>query len=217
MGIPTSEEQIINMKYIILLAILPLAFAASIPEEEDTEVETQGGAYYHGCAWNCKFRKDGDYASCLGCDVYATCSNGQLIDNRPCPEGLVWNKRKGRCSSRSMCKPKMKRVVSCERNFLNRDNEDVEMRCPEGRVVQVEDAIYGRRSETMCQPAYPHLNSLECGDRERSTEIVSSMCNGKQSCSVAPKDRQFGYNWWSYNCFGTYKYLKAYYYCAFDY
>ena len=40
---------------------------------------------------------DGDYQSCLSCDVYLTCSNGLTYDNRPCPADLVWDDNLKRC------------------------------------------------------------------------------------------------------------------------
>ena len=35
--------------------------------------------------------------SCIECHVYATCSNGDLYDNRPCPADLAWDDNKKRC------------------------------------------------------------------------------------------------------------------------
>jgi len=43
------------------------------------------------CISSCKNVRDGNYQSCLGCSVYASCANGYLYDNRPCPAGLVWD------------------------------------------------------------------------------------------------------------------------------
>lgn len=49
------------------------------------------------CVSDCVGRPDGDYHSCLGCSVFATCSNGRLFDNRPCPSTLVWDDERKRC------------------------------------------------------------------------------------------------------------------------
>ena len=50
------------------------------------------------CITSCNGRSNGDYQSCIGCDVYATCSNGYLYDERPCaPGGLVWDDNVKRC------------------------------------------------------------------------------------------------------------------------
>ena len=49
------------------------------------------------CISSCKGMPNGDYQSCKGCHVYATCSNGDIYDNRPCPANLVWDDNKKRC------------------------------------------------------------------------------------------------------------------------
>ncbi len=36
------------------------------------------------CVDNCAEKEDGDYMSCSSCQVFATCSNGELHDDRPC-------------------------------------------------------------------------------------------------------------------------------------
>ena len=54
-----------------------------------------------GCVSDCRGWPDGDYQSCKGCDIYATCNGGQLFDERPCPEGLVWDDKKHYCDHKS--------------------------------------------------------------------------------------------------------------------
>ena len=46
---------------------------------------------------DCKDLPDGDYASCLGCEVYASCYMGNLNDNRPCLGGTLWDDIKKAC------------------------------------------------------------------------------------------------------------------------
>ena len=53
--------------------------------------------YSGNCITSCTGLSDGDYQSCLGCTVYASCSNERLYDNRPCPSGLVWDDHLKRC------------------------------------------------------------------------------------------------------------------------
>lgn len=63
-----------------------------------------GGGTGLRCIKNCVNRKDGDYQSCKGCNVYATCSNGILYDERPCAPSnppLVWDDVVKRCQWRS--------------------------------------------------------------------------------------------------------------------
>ena len=43
------------------------------------------------CIRDCRGKKDGDYQSCRGCSVYASCTGGRIIDDRPCPANLVWD------------------------------------------------------------------------------------------------------------------------------
>ena len=52
------------------------------------------------CVSDCTGKADGDYQSCTSCNVYVTCSNERLIDNRPCAPStpaLVWDDNKKRC------------------------------------------------------------------------------------------------------------------------
>ena len=53
------------------------------------------------CVDSCTGMPDGNYQSCHGCNVFATCSNGLLYDKRPCPAGLVWDDNKKRCEWKS--------------------------------------------------------------------------------------------------------------------
>ena len=49
------------------------------------------------CVSSCENMPDGDYQSCNGCNVYVTCSNEIIHDNRPCPDGLIWDDNLKRC------------------------------------------------------------------------------------------------------------------------
>ena len=72
---------------------------------EDNKVEIKpAAADTNTCVSDCNGMKNGDYQSCLGCHVYATCSNEILYDNRPCPADLVWDDNKKRCEyTSSIC------------------------------------------------------------------------------------------------------------------
>jgi len=54
-----------------------------------------------GCVPDCSGLVKGNYQSCQGCTVYVTCTNGNMIDNRPCPAGLVWDDNFKICSETS--------------------------------------------------------------------------------------------------------------------
>lgn len=71
---------------------------SSSKEEEIGEITDPSEITEPGvCVSSCSGVADGDYQSCLGCTVYATCHSGHLYDNRPCPEGLVWDDDKKYC------------------------------------------------------------------------------------------------------------------------
>eukprot|EP00483_Globobulimina_turgida_P007157 UN07171 len=60
------------------------------------------------CVSNCNGVCDGDYTSCNGCHVYATCIGGVLSDNRPCAPNnpnpsLMWNDEIKACDYSSSC------------------------------------------------------------------------------------------------------------------
>ncbi|XP_046337517.2 uncharacterized protein LOC124119147 [Haliotis rufescens] len=65
------------------------------------------------CIAACSGRPNGDYQSCNGCDVYATCANGYLYDNRPCVAGTVWDDTLKRCEMTSTTCPPDPCVSSC--------------------------------------------------------------------------------------------------------
>ncbi|XP_071111191.1 uncharacterized protein [Haliotis cracherodii] len=65
------------------------------------------------CISACSGRPSGDYQSCNGCNVYATCANGYMYDNRPCVAGTVWDDTLKRCEMTSSTCPPNPCVSSC--------------------------------------------------------------------------------------------------------
>ena len=49
------------------------------------------------CMSNCVGKANGDYHSCSGCDVFASCLDDVLYDNRECAANLVWDDTLKRC------------------------------------------------------------------------------------------------------------------------
>ena len=49
------------------------------------------------CITSCLDKPDGDYQSCQGCSVYASCVGGYMYDNRPCPPGTSWDDNMKQC------------------------------------------------------------------------------------------------------------------------
>ena len=51
-----------------------------------------------GCIDSCEGLTAGDYQSCKGCNVYASCNDGQIhYDERPCAADLVWDDNAKMC------------------------------------------------------------------------------------------------------------------------
>ena len=55
----------------------------------------------YDCLTSCDGVSDGDYASCIDCDVFLTCLDGVKYDNMPCPGDLHWNHKKLKCDKRN--------------------------------------------------------------------------------------------------------------------
>lgn len=53
--------------------------------------------YIGECITSCDGVKNGEYQSCSGCHVYASCFGNILYDERPCQSGLVWSDDFKRC------------------------------------------------------------------------------------------------------------------------
>ena len=78
----------------------------------------------HECVSSCEGRSNGDYHSCISCHVYATCSNGILYDNRPCPANLVWDDSKKRCEYTSSTCNRGRNDGSCVSDCKGMQNGD---------------------------------------------------------------------------------------------
>ena len=50
-------------------------------------------------------RRNANFQSCKGCEMYVTCSNGVMYDGQVCPGGLVWDSAKKRCEWNSSTCP----------------------------------------------------------------------------------------------------------------
>jgi len=58
------------------------------------------------CVADCENKADGNYASCLDCQSYASCSNGEISDNNACPVGLMWDELSKSCQNNTYtCTP----------------------------------------------------------------------------------------------------------------
>ena len=70
------------------------------------------------CIKSCEGLSSGNYQSCGGCDVYATCSNGQLIDNRPCSVGTEWDDEIKNCVFSSNTCTESKAYILLQESFF---------------------------------------------------------------------------------------------------
>ena len=52
------------------------------------------------CVKSCDGKRDGDYQSCQGCNVYVSCAGGRMFEGRPCPANLKWEIGRASCRER---------------------------------------------------------------------------------------------------------------------
>ena len=67
------------------------------PTATTTTTSSTNPSQISRCITSCAGLESGDYQSCHGCNVYASCWGGGLTDDRPCPASLVWDDIKKRC------------------------------------------------------------------------------------------------------------------------
>jgi len=97
--------------------------------------------------------------------------------------------------------------VACE----HRSNKVLELSCPEGQLLKVNSAVYGRQSEEVCTNlGEGKMKDLNCA-AEDSLKIMGDWCNGNNSCSIEAANSVFGDP-----CKGTVKYLLVDYECVAD-
>ncbi|KAI0225346.1 hypothetical protein LSAT2_023808 [Lamellibrachia satsuma] len=76
-----------NQLTLLALTLAVLMMALQQGKGEDAE-----------CITSCEDRLPGNYQSCQGCGVFATCDASlKFFDNRPCPATLVWDDNVKNC------------------------------------------------------------------------------------------------------------------------
>lgn len=79
--------------------------------------------------------------------------------------------------------------------------------CPKGKSIFISQALYGRRSLTIC-PNTNHRNRRNCGSYWRSLRISRRRCQNRQKCTLSAKNSMF------YDpCRGVEKYLDVTWHC----
>ena len=72
--------------------------------QSESEAPPQCHSTGYRCIRSCQGLPDGDYQSCHSCHVYASCTNGSMIDDRQCAPAqppLNWDDRAKRCLYKS--------------------------------------------------------------------------------------------------------------------
>nr|NP_001103589.1 zgc:172218 precursor [Danio rerio]AAI54048.1 MGC172218 protein [Danio rerio] len=101
------------------------------------------------------------------------------------------------------CRRSSNTVTACEGSILR-------LSCPVYSKIRVLAANYGRTDRKTCIKNRPpgEIRNTNCRSSS-SLSIVSSWCDGRQSCNVPATNSVF-----SDPCYGTYKYLAVKYCCT---
>ena len=95
----------------------------------------------------------------------------------------------------------MKPVIICE-------NKIGTISCPNGKIIDVQNATYGRLNRQVCPDDDDRIKSTNCRS-SNSLKRVENRCNDKTSCELLVNNVLFGGD----PCQGTYKYLEVKYRC----
>ncbi|XP_078588906.1 L-rhamnose-binding lectin CSL3-like [Branchiostoma floridae x Branchiostoma japonicum] len=88
------------------------------------------------------------------------------------------------------------------------EHRSLYLRCPYGRQIDIEYALYGRTQHGICGGP---VRTIDCRSGS-SLYRVRSYCQGRHSCSVRASNGVFGDP-----CYGTFKYLEVKYSCVSHY
>ena len=86
------------------------------------------------------------------------------------------------------------------------EGSEVELECPDGRVIHIVSAMYGRQDTDTCHRNQTEETNCLCHD---SLETVTNLCQRKQHCQVMANNSVFGGD----PCPDTFKYLDIKYQC----
>ncbi|KAG5277359.1 hypothetical protein AALO_G00116620 [Alosa alosa] len=125
--------------------------------------------------------------------------NSRLFGADPCPSTskylTLWYK----------CRPnEYKSKVVCE-------GERMRLNCKSGMQIAVYSAMFGRTQQGTleCPPNQRRAPSVDC-QSATTLQVLTSRCQGKQSCSIRASSREFGDPCYA----GTRKYLNVIYTCG---
>ena len=86
------------------------------------------------------------------------------------------------------------------------EGSEAKLRCPDGRVIHIVSAMYGRQNDHTCPDDPIKETNCSCHD---SLETVTSKCQGEPDCQVQANSSVFGGD----PCPDTFKYLDIKYQC----
>ena len=81
-----------------------------------------------------------------------------------------------------------------------------EIKCPEGQLIFVADAMYGRQSINVCPTIWDKETNCKS---DLSLSVVRANCHMKNSCKITARTDAFGDP-----CPGVRKYLQVRYQCV---
>ncbi|KAK9512858.1 hypothetical protein O3M35_001183 [Rhynocoris fuscipes] len=85
------------------------------------------------------------------------------------------------------------------------EDETLELTCPNGFVLDIRNAMYGRRNLLYCTMVGSKVNDCSA---TTALSVVRSRCNRRETCSIPAHNNIFGDP-----CAGTAKYLEVTYEC----
>ena len=88
------------------------------------------------------------------------------------------------------------------------EGKTMTIKCKQGMAINVLEASYGRHhGKEVCRTSTTWIKTKDCHSVNTLSK-VQELCQGKNSCIIASKNKQFGDP-----CKGTYKYLTVNYEC----
>ncbi len=148
--------------------------------KNERNVKSERFWWIPGCIKHCNDRSDGNYASCKGCQFYATCVANQLIDNRPCPSGTFWDNKKKLCDFKSStCWPWQQKQSSAKRQRSAWKCVSSCQGVANGDYQSCQGChVYASCSNGILYDKRPCASNLVWDDKKKKCEYKSETCGG---------------------------------------
>lgn len=145
------------------------------------------------------------------CDGKRSCNynanNSEITD--PCVTIHKFTKVLYKCESAENVDDQVKTSVSCEHQYQGNSNRSIS--CDAGKVIEIQDAWYGRQSTTTCNGQNSNVFKYqvpEGGCQRDATAFLAERCDGSRSCSIKLTNGELGDP-----CYGTTKYTNVDFKC----